>query len=231
MPKQIIAMGGGGFSQEPDNPALDQYILNQTGKERPKVCFVPTASGEAQEYIIKFYAAFSKLDAVPTHLSLFRLPSNDLRAFLLDQDVIYVGGGNTRSMLALWREWNLNEIFLEACENGTILTGISAGGNCWFEQCTTDSVPGKLGVLPALGYLKGSFSPHFSQEPERRPVLHQMIQDGTIMPGYAADESAALHFIDGTLHKAVRSIPEAQAFQVSIRDGQIVEVPLPIVDA
>ena len=228
--KQIIALGGGGFSQEPDNPALDQYILKQTGKEHSKVCFVPTASGEAQQYIINFYAAFSQLNAVPSHLSLFKLPAKDLRDFVMDKDVIYVGGGNTRSMLALWREWHLDEIFREAYENGTILAGISAGGNCWFEECTTDSIPGELGVLPALGYLKGSFSPHYSQEPERRPALHKMIVENAILPGYAADESAGVHFIDGQYHQAIRSAPDAQVYFVSLENSKAVETPLEMVN-
>jgi dipeptidase E len=231
MQKQIIALGGGGFSQEPDNPALDQYILKQTGKAQPKVCFVPTASGEAQQYIINFYAAFSQLNTIPSHLSLFKLPSKDLRDFVLDKDVIYVGGGNTRSMLALWREWHLDKIFREAYENGTILAGISAGGNCWFEECTTDSIPGELGVLPSLGYLKGSFSPHYSQEPQRRPALHKMLQENAILPGYAADESAGVHFIDGELHQVIRSVEKAKVFHVSKQHGEIIESPLPMVDA
>ena len=101
--RQIIAMGGGGFSMEPDNLALDRYILEQTGKSRPVVCFLPTASGDADGYIVKFYSAFTKLDCQPSHLSLFRPPTADLEPFIFENDVIYVGGGNTRSMLALWR--------------------------------------------------------------------------------------------------------------------------------
>ncbi|MBI9051853.1 MAG: peptidase E [Anaerolineaceae bacterium] len=229
--KQIIAMGGGGFSQEPDNPAMDQYILKQSGKERPRVCFLPTASAESQEYIIKFYVAFSQLGCQPSHLSLFHPPTKDMRGFILEKDIIYVGGGNTRSMLALWREWDLNNILLEAYQNGVVLAGISAGGNCWFEQCTTDAVPGEIGMLPALGYLSGSFSPHYNTEAERRPALHQLLKENAILPGYAVDESAAIHFIDGNLHKAIRSIPEVQAFHVSFQNNEIIETSLEMHDA
>jgi dipeptidase E len=108
--KQIVAIGGGGFSMEPDNPLLDQYVLNQCGAERPKICFVPTASGDAEGYIERFYQAFGRLECRPSHLSLFRPHTADLEAFVLSQDVIYVGGGNTRNLLVLWREWGLDRI-------------------------------------------------------------------------------------------------------------------------
>lgn len=112
--KQIVAMGGGGFSMEPDNPLLDQYILDQSGAKWPKICFVPTASGDAEGYIERFYRAFGKLKCVPSHLSLFRSEIADLEGFVLSQDVIYVGGGNTRNLLVLWREWELDRILRSA---------------------------------------------------------------------------------------------------------------------
>ena len=110
---QIIAMGGGGFSMEPDNPLLDKYFVKRIGKRSPSVCFVPTAAGDADGYIVRFYAAFNRLPCKPTHLSLFRAPK-DLEKFVLSQDAIYVGGGNTKNMLALWREWNLDRILRKA---------------------------------------------------------------------------------------------------------------------
>lgn len=231
MPKQIIALGGGGFSQEPDNPALDQYILNQCNKPNPKICFLPTASAESQEYIVKFYNAFSHYRCKPSYLSLFRLPTADLKDFLLDKDILYVGGGNTRSMLALWREWKVNIFLREAYEAGVILAGISAGGNCWFEQCTTDSVPGRIDVLNCLGLIEGSITPHYDAEVERKPALYQLLLENKIQPGYAADNSAALHFIDGTFHQAVRSIPTAKAYRIHVRDNEVIETLLPIIDA
>jgi len=226
----IIAMGGGGFSMEPDNPALDRYILRQARRPRPRVCFLPSATDNIDSNLLKFYQAFSQLDCVPAHLSLFNLPAADLERFVLDQDVIYVGGGNTRSLLALWREWGLDGIFRRASAAGVVLAGISAGANCWFEQCTTDSVPGDLTVLNCLGLLPGSFSPHYDGEPQRRPSLHRLLAAGAILPGYAADNSAAIHFVDGQVLRAVRSRPGARAYRVLLQGGAVVEEALEIRD-
>lgn len=217
--QQIIAFGGGGFSMEPDNPTIDLYIVQQTGKRHPKVCFLPTASGDPDSYILRFYQAFLKLDCRPSVFSVFRPPTADLAGFLLEKDVLYVGGGNTRAMLALWREFGLPEIFQQALEQGVILAGLSAGANCWFEACSTDALPGKPQVLSCLGFLRGSFCPHYDSEPERRPSFHEMIRSGQLMDGYAADDGAALHFVDGKLHTLVTSRSQAQAYKV-IKDGE-----------
>jgi peptidase E len=211
---------------EPENPALDRYIIRQTGKDRPAVCFLPTASGDADLYILNFYKAFAALDCKPSAFSLFRLPTADIEGYLLSQDVIYVGGGNTRSMLALWREWGVDAALRKAYEAGVVLAGISAGANCWFEQCSTDSVPGRLGMLPCLGILPGSFCPHYDAEAERRPSLHRMLAAGEILPGYAADESAAAHFVDGEFCAAVASRPNANVYRLGLSAGDVVEEKL-----
>jgi peptidase E len=224
--KQIIAMGGGGFSMEPGNPAMDRYIRDQSGKAHPKVCFLPTAGGESPEYIIRFYEAFTALECHPSHLSLFSLPTADLASFLLEKDIIYVGGGNTKSMLALWREWRLDEILRQAWEAGVVLAGLSAGAICWFEQGVTDSVPGQFGPLDCLGYLEGSCCPHYDAETERRPAYHRLLRTGAIEPGYALDDGAALHFIGESLHRVVTSRPEAQAHAVKVVAGDIREQSL-----
>jgi dipeptidase E len=213
MTKQIIALGGGGFSQSPDNLTLDRYILQQTGVTRPRVAFVPTASGDSERYMLNFFRAFSTLECVPSTLHLFPMPpTRDLRTFVAQQDVIYVGGGSTRNLLVLWREWGLDQLFREAYERGTVLCGISAGMNCWFESCVTDSWSIDLDPLPCLGFLPGSACPHFDAEPKRRPRYRQMIERGELAAGYAADEGAALHFIDGTLHRVVSERPGARAY-------------------
>jgi peptidase E len=222
----IIALGGGGFSMEPENLALDRYILRQTGKSRPKVCFLPTASGDADSYVLNFYKSFSTLECQPTVLSLFRLPTADLESFVLDKDVMYVGGGNTRSMLALWRNWGLDIILRKAYEAGVVLAGISAGANCWFEQFSTDSLPGELQVLEGLGFLPGSFTPHYDGEAERRPSLHRMLQSGAIQPGLAADNSAGVHFVDGKLARAICSRAGATVYQVKLSGQEAVEEAL-----
>jgi dipeptidase E len=208
---QIIAMGGGGFSMEPDNPALDRYVLEQCGKPRPKVCFLPTASGDAEGYCLRFYTSFASLDCQPSNLSLFKPPTADLTSFLLEKDVVYVGGGNTRSMLALWREWGLDAILRQAWQNGVVLAGLSAGAICWFEQGVTDSIPGELGPLACLGFLPGSCCPHYDGEPGRRPAYHRLVSEGRIAAGYGVDDGAALHFVGGRLHAVVSSRPDVTA--------------------
>lgn len=212
--EQIIAMGGGGFSMEPENLALDRYVLSQTRATRPSVCFLGQASAESPDYVVGFYEAFAGLGAAPSHLSLFKPHTADLESFLLTQDVIYVGGGNTKSMLALWREWKIDRVLQQALRQGVVLAGISAGAICWFEQGTTDSKPGALTLIPCLGLLPGSCSPHYDGEAERRPTFHRWIASGDARPGHAFDDGAAGHFIDGALHTVVSSRPEAKGYYV-----------------
>ena len=221
--RQIIAMGGGGFSMEPENPLLDQYIVKQAYKTNPSVCFLPHATDDAIRYTFKFFKAFTQLEVKPTHLSLFSPETADLESFLMEQDIIYVGGGNTKSMIALWREWNLDKFLIKAYDNGTILAGISAGANCWFEQCITDSLPGRLTVLQCLGIIRGSFCPHYDGEAERRSSLYKLLSEDSIKSGYAADDGAAIHFIDGELACAVSSRPSAKVYNVGKVDGQVIE--------
>lgn len=221
--KQIIAMGGGGFSMEPDNLLLDQYIINQSKASRPKVCFLPTASGDAEGYIERFYNAFTSLSSEPSHLSLFKPSTRDLEGFLLEKEIIYVGGGNTKNMLALWKEWGIDVILRKAWESGTILAGLSAGSICWFEEGTTDSYGDGLETIKGLGLIEGSHSPHYDGEENRRPLYHSFIESGELKPGYAADDGAALHFIDGGLAKAVSSRPNASAYRIEKKDGVIQE--------
>lgn len=226
MTQQIITMGGGGFSMEPDNPALDRFVLAQTGKARPKVCFLGQASGEARDYIINFYRAFTALDTQPSHLSLFQPHTADIEDFLMAQAVIYVGGGNTKSMLALWREWKLDSILRRAADNGTVLAGVSAGAICWFEYGITDSVPGKLSGLPCLGYLPGSCSPHYDGEAQRRPDYQRMIGAGELPAGLAFDDGAAGHFMDGLLTQVISSRPAARGYRVELQAGCAQETAL-----
>jgi len=174
-------MGGGGFSMEPDNPALDHFVIDLARRANPSVCFLATASGDAESYIDSFYTAFRKLPCRPTHVPLFaRTP--DLETMLLEQDVIYVGGGNTKSLLALWRDWGVAEILREAWQSGIVLTGVSAGAICWFAQGCTDSRPGKLTALDCLGWLPGSACPHYDHE-KRRTAVNEMVLSGDFKNG------------------------------------------------
>ncbi|SDN10276.1 Peptidase E [Psychrobacillus sp. OK028] len=212
--RQIIAMGGGGFSMEPENLLLDKYILAQTKKSLPKVSFIPTASGDAESYIERYYNAFNTLSCKPSHLSLFEPDFTDLEKYILDQDVIYVGGGNTRNMLVLWKEWGLDNILKKAYENGVILAGLSAGSICWFEEGLTDPLNAPLYKVDCLGFLKGSNCPHYDGENKRKPAYHESILTRLIMEGYAVDDGVALHFIDETLSVSVSSRPKAKAYFV-----------------
>ena len=139
MKKQVLAMGGGGFTMKPENLKLDRYLLSMTNKNNPKVCFIPTASGDDESYRRRFYSAYKKLECETSHLSLFSPPEGDLRDFVMDKDIFYVGGGNTRNLLVLWKEWGLDEYLYEAWCNGAIMSGLSAGSICWFKQGLTDS--------------------------------------------------------------------------------------------
>jgi dipeptidase E len=224
--KQIIAMGGGGFSMEPDNLLLDHYVLAQVPSEMPEVCFVPTASGDADGYVERFYHAFRTLPCTPSHLSLFQPNFADLRSFVLEKDIIYVGGGNTRNMLVLWKEWGLDQILKEAYEQGVILTGLSAGSICWFEQGVTDPLNAPLYKLKGLGILQGSHCPHYDGESKRRPAYHKLVLQGEAQAGYAADDGVALHFMDGRLHRIVSSRKNVHAYHVELEGNRVQEEKL-----
>jgi dipeptidase E len=220
--RKILAMGGGGFSMEPGNLLLDQFFFSKAEKPNPKVCFIGTASGDAEGYTDRFYEYMKDHEVIPSHLALYRAPIGSLRDFILSKDILYVGGGNTRNLMALWREWGLDKIILEAYNNGVVLGGLSAGGLCWFEEGVTDSIPGTLSKLSCTGLLSGSFCPHYDGESERRPSYHRLIKDG-LKAGYACDDSAAVYFEDGKLIEAVSSVSTATAYYVKIENSEIVE--------
>ena len=227
-------MGGGGFSMEPENLSLDRYVLNQSAKAYPRVCFVPTASGDSLDYIQRFLRAFSALNCNATYFSLFSGPVGDWRDYLLGNDVIYVGGGNTRNLLALWREWGVDKIMREVWERGIVLAGISAGSICWFEEGVTDSIPGDLTALKCLGFLNGSNCPHYDGEVDRRPSYHRLLQQRRIGPGIACDDGVALHYKDCELYRIVSSRPAARAYRLTIQAESVHEtelVPDYLVDA
>jgi len=224
MPKrQIIAIGGAALPPEPDNLTLVGYFLAQAKKRRPRVCFIGTAGGDAESGRLRFYAALSQFDCRPGHLSLFTRTPCDLEDFIMGQDAIFVGGGNTRSMLAVWREWGLDVLLRSAWEHGAVLGGSSAGAICWFEHGLTDSVAGPLTVMNGLGLLAGSCCPHYDSEPLRRPTFRRLIASGQIAPGVAADDGVALHYVNDRLPHAVSSRPGASAYAVNRRGRRTAE--------
>ena len=223
--RQVIALGGGGFSMEPENPLLDLYVLQQSGKINPKICFIPTASGDSDNYISRYYNFFNKQICIPSHLSLFKPQTRDLESFLLENDIIYVGGGNTKNLLILWKEWGLDTILKRAWEQEIVLAGISAGSICWFEEGVTDSFGDGLEPLTCLGFLKGSNCPHYDGELNRRPAYQNLVAKSKIKPGIATDDGVALHYIDQKLSEIVSSRPNAKAYKVYF-DEEIKEVEL-----
>ena len=220
--RRILTMGGGGFLEEPDNPLLDRYFFSLAGKENPKVCFVPTASGDSANMIERFYSNMKKHKVEASHLSLFNGPKGPLRDFVLDKDLFYVGGGNTRNLLVLWKEWGLDTLFREAYQRGKVIGGISAGSICWYEEGVTDSIPGELNAWPCLGFLKGSNCPHYDVEPARRPAFHRLILNG-MKSGTGCDNGVAAVFENEKRVEFVSSRPGANAYLVKALDGIIEE--------
>jgi dipeptidase E len=209
-------MGGGGFTMEPDNPALDDYVLTLAQDALlPRICLLPTASGDGEAQIRQFHATFGARACEPMHISLFRLGSRPvpLRETLLDQHIIYVGGGSMLGLLAVWRALGLDVILREAWEAGVVLAGLSAGAMCWFEWGITKSL-GHPAPSPGLGFLPGSMSVHMDGEPARLPVCRTSIADGTIPPGYAADDGVALLFRGPELEEVVSSRPDRRALRI-----------------
>lgn len=222
--RQIIASGGHGY-EDPGCMRLNRYIVEQSSAETPRVCLLGQAGGEHPDWLDKFHHAFGDLGCETSALSLFFPQTSDIAGFLLSHDVIYVGGGNTKSMLALWREWGLDQILRRAWEEDVILAGSSAGAVCWFETCITDSIPGQMSLLPCMGFLSGSFCPHYGSEEARRPTLQRLLRDGEIAAGYAADEHVALHFVNDELLQVVTTVEGRAAFRVDQGRGeQLLEV-------
>jgi dipeptidase E len=225
--RQIVTFGGGGFSMEAGNPLLDDYVLGLTGSDHPRVCFLPQASGDADHYIVRFYRAFGGDRCIPSHLSLFRRMRSPRspRRHLLDQDLIYVGGGSIRSLMGVWRAHGVDRILFEAADRGVILCGLSAGSLCWFAEGVS-TFHGHPERVEGLGLLPWSNTVHYSSEPQRRDAYHRWLRQG-MRPGYAADDGAALHFVGDDLAEVVSSRPDARGYRVEARAGRIVTRRLP----
>jgi len=213
---QIVALGGLGEDDEAGR--LVRFALELTGKERPSVCLVPTASAETPEYIVAFYENLSG-HADCSHLSFFPWPRENLREHVLSQDAVFVSGGNTANMLAVWRVHGFDRILQEAWEQGTVLAGSSAGMICWFEAGVTDSFGPQLeGMSDGLGFLRGSACPHYDGEERRRPVYQELVANG-FPAGIAADDTAALHYVGTELKEVVTVRDAARAYRVE-PDGE-----------
>jgi peptidase E len=215
--RHIVGLGGGGDTPE-QTERLFGYVLGLTGKERPRLLIVPTATAERDDHVAAYLERFAH-NADPSVLRTFPWPPADLRARILEQDAIWVGGGNTANMLAIWRVHGIDRVLHEAWESGVLLFGASAGMICWFEAGVTDSFGPQLeGLRDGLGILAGSACPHYDGEELRRPRYRELVDDG-FPGGIAADDGVGLHY-DGTeLVEIVTCRPGAAAYRVD-GDGE-----------
>ena len=214
-PRNIIAIGGGGFGANPGQGIIEEYILKQANKKTPRICFIPTATGDNEAYKVNFYSTFTNLDCHPSHLDFFKRTPN-LNDLILEQDVIFVGGGNTKSMLAVWKEWGLNKILKKAYHNGVVMSGVSAGAICWFQNGITDSWASNLKLMPCLNFTKGTCCPHYDEEPERKPAVKKLLLLKKIKEVYALEGGSALHIKNEKIFKSVSFRKEKNSYQVSL---------------
>jgi peptidase E len=223
-------MGGGGFTMDDPTSVLDRLVLALTGKPVPKICFLPTASGDPRDQVTRFYERFGDWPCEPSIVSLFHLGRDriDPIAHLLAQDAIYVGGGSMRNMLAIWREHGIDEAMRTAWSRGIVLAGLSAGAMCWFEGGISMS-GGAPEVVHGLHLLDGSLSVHLDGEPERLPMFHEAVASGRLPAGYACDDGAAVLYKGERLAECVASRPGARVMRVRPDGaGGIVETLMPI---
>ncbi len=218
---------------EPGNPLLDDFVLALARRSRgirgrkPRIAFVGTASGDSDTYARRFFEAFPPSRAEATQLRFFERTVTDLRRFVLAQDIIYVGGGSTANLLAIWRLHGFDRALRAAWSAGVVLAGISAGAICWFEDGITDSFGGGFRALGrGLGFLRGGCCPHYDGEAARRPILHRILRRGFVAT-LALDDGAAAHFAGTRLQEIVSSRPKARAFRVASNRGNVIETPLP----
>jgi len=216
--KQIIAIGGGGFGREIKDLKIEKYIVDQSKAKTPKICFIPTATGDDQAYIDTFYKAFNSLGCKTSHINFFKRTIN-LKEHILDQDIIYVGGGNTKSMLAVWKEWGLDKILFEAYKNKIIMSGVSAGAICWFKKGITDSWKDNQATLDCLNFVDGVCCPHYDEEPERIPYVKEILVNKEISSCYAIEGYAALHLIDDKPKYNVSFKEDTSCHLVTLKDS------------
>lgn len=223
MSKQCICLGDGGLDGK--SPYTDLYILAQAKKQNPRVCFLPTASADNHNMIKYFHLLFDRYPCEKSHFEFFNPHTADLEDFFMSMDVIYVGGGHSKTMMGIWKEWGVDKILRAAYENGTVMAGGSAGSVCWFDQCITDSFPGKLSVMDCLGFLPFSNCPHYAS-PTRNAAYEGFIESKEIKAGYAADDFAGLHFVDGEYFRSISGRKNARTFSVKNIDGKTISTQL-----
>ena len=216
-----ILIAGGNY-----NTPFVRYMAELTGKTRPKLLFLPTASADSAAGIISWYKTCATLNVTPLVQESFIASTRQAESWeevLLNVDGIVASGGNTLNQQAIWKAQGIDVILRKAWEQGIVLGGASAGSLCWFEEGTTDSRPKELTTVQCLGFLKGSHCPHYDREPARRPLYHKLIGAGQMKPGYACDNDAGIYFEDNAVKRVVSTKPEAKVYYVSLVDGKVVE--------
>jgi peptidase E len=225
MKRQLLVYGSGRHTV----PFL-KYMAEATGKEKPNLCFIPTASGEDQDYIKSFHEVCSQINVVPHVMSVWINSYDQKESFediISKMDAIVVGGGNTLNMLAIWKAQGIDVALKKAYDNGVVMGGGSAGSLCWFNGGTTDSRPKELSIVKGMSFIDKSHCPHYNSETSRRPLYFENIKTGKLSDGYACDDRSAIHFIDGEVHTSVSLNDENHSYYVYLKDGEIVEELIP----
>ncbi|WP_413677896.1 Type 1 glutamine amidotransferase-like domain-containing protein [Prochlorococcus sp. MIT 0916] len=224
MKKNIVAIGGGGFGRNNSSCLIEKYILNLSEKSIPKICFLPTATGDNDSYIVRFYSIFNSLNCQPSHIEFFKR-TTDIKTHIMEQDVVFVGGGNTKSMLAIWNDWGMSDLLKNAYNEGVIMSGVSAGAICWFTSGITDSWDNELRILPCLDFVSGTCCPHYDEEPSRIPYVKKLILDEKITNCISIEGGSAMHFIDGNPFKNVCFKNNKNTYNVFLDNNDVVEKP------
>jgi dipeptidase E len=208
---------------EPDNPLLDDFVLSLAPAREPRILFLPTAAGDTTGLINAFHARFGDRACLPSHLSLFRMAEvrRPLREIVMSQDIVYVGGGSMRNLLAIWHAHGLDELLTQAWQRGIVLAGLSAGAMCWFQGGVSRSDGAAPAPIEGLGLLPGSLTVHADGEPERLPVWLSCVREGTLPGGWALDDGVGLLFVDRKPARAVSSRPGAGGQRVDAIAGEL----------
>ena len=224
MKKHIIAIGGGGFGRKNTSNLIEKYILSLSLKTIPKICFLPTATGDNDNYIVRFYSIFTRLKCTPSHIEFFKRTTN-IKNHIMKQDIVFVGGGNTKSMLAIWNAWGMSDVLNDAYNKGVIMSGVSAGAICWFTNGITDSWENELRLLPCLDFISGNCCPHYDEEPSRIPYVKKILSEEKITNCIAIEGGSAMHFVDGKPFKNISFNQNKNTYNVFVENNNVVENP------
>ena len=224
MNKHIIAIGGGGFGRNSKSFLIEKYILSFSDNDFPRICFLPTATGDNDNYIVRFYSVFTKFNCIPTHIEFFNR-TIDINEHIMKQDIVFVGGGNTKTMLAIWRDWGMDNILKNAYNKGVIMSGVSAGAICWFTSGITDSWDNQLKILPCMNFIKGTCCPHYDEEESRIPFVNKVLKENKVTNCISIEGGAAMHFKDGVAFRNVSFNNNKNSYDVSCINNEIICKP------